>query len=270
MKNEKKILLTDVNQYITCVLCKGYLIDATTITECLHTFCKKCIVEYLEENTNCPICDTLLHQSHPLLFIAHDRTLQSIVYKLVADLEKNEIERQCKFYQEKKIEFPVQLKEKLEKNSSFSHLNGDDRYNAKNSEADPSSKDSENKSNKEANSAENSSTASSSSSANVNTNTNQNDYHRNDEPIALSLEPLEGLEQIKRKYIMCSCHSTITHLKKYISQEIYSNLDLYKELDILCEDEILGKDHTLKFILVTKWKDKEQPLRLNFRPRLVF
>lgn len=37
MKNEKRILLADVNQFITCELCKGYLIDATTITECLHT-----------------------------------------------------------------------------------------------------------------------------------------------------------------------------------------------------------------------------------------
>lgn len=37
MKNEKTILLRDVNQYIMCEICKGYLIDATTITECLHT-----------------------------------------------------------------------------------------------------------------------------------------------------------------------------------------------------------------------------------------
>lgn len=36
---EKRITLNDINTYITCVLCKGYLIDATTITECLHT-CK--------------------------------------------------------------------------------------------------------------------------------------------------------------------------------------------------------------------------------------
>ena len=36
---KRKILLKEVNEFITCVLCKGYLIDATTITECLHT-CK--------------------------------------------------------------------------------------------------------------------------------------------------------------------------------------------------------------------------------------
>lgn len=38
----------------------------------------------------------------------------------------------------------------------------------------------------------------------------------------------------------------------------------------MCNDEILGKDHTLKFIYVTKWKDKEMPMKLNFRPRLIF
>lgn len=37
MKEINQIYLTDVNPYITCVLCKGYLVDATTITECLHT-----------------------------------------------------------------------------------------------------------------------------------------------------------------------------------------------------------------------------------------
>lgn len=32
-------LVKDFNQFITCHLCKGYLIDATTIIECLHS-CK--------------------------------------------------------------------------------------------------------------------------------------------------------------------------------------------------------------------------------------
>ncbi len=47
--NENRVQLSDVNAYISCVLCKGYLIDATTITECLHT-CKliKIIPIFLE------------------------------------------------------------------------------------------------------------------------------------------------------------------------------------------------------------------------------
>jgi len=73
-------------------------------------------VTYLEDKYSCPICDTVLHQSHPYLYIAHDRTMQSIVYSIVSNLEKNELERQVNFYKENNLEYPPQLKEILEKN----------------------------------------------------------------------------------------------------------------------------------------------------------
>ncbi len=110
--------------------------------------------------------------------------MQSIVYKLVANLEKNEVERQCKFYREKKLEFPPQLKEKLEKNALFSYL----RENNTNQNDEKSIELSS--SNNNENTPAPSSTASNSSSS----NSNNNDYHRNDEQIALSLEPLDGLQ----------------------------------------------------------------------------
>lgn len=31
--------ISELNEHITCKLCAGYLIDATMVTECLHT-CK--------------------------------------------------------------------------------------------------------------------------------------------------------------------------------------------------------------------------------------
>lgn len=39
IKMERKIKLKPLNPFITCRICKGYFIDATTIVECLHT-CK--------------------------------------------------------------------------------------------------------------------------------------------------------------------------------------------------------------------------------------
>lgn len=30
----------------------------------------------------------------------------------------------------------------------------------------------------------------------------------------------------------------------------------FRQLDILCNEEILGKDHTLKFVVVTRWRFK--------------
>ena len=65
-----------------------------------------------------------------------------------------------------------------------------------------------------------------------------------------------NFEELPRKFILCSCQSTITQLKKYVALKIFSNPDSYKKLDIVYNDEILGKDHTLKFIQATKWKDK--------------
>ena len=34
-----KIDICDINLHVVCSLCAGYFIDATTVTECLHT-CK--------------------------------------------------------------------------------------------------------------------------------------------------------------------------------------------------------------------------------------
>ncbi|KAI7693494.1 Polycomb group RING finger protein 1 [Sarcoptes scabiei] len=36
---EERKFVKDLNEFISCYLCKGYLIDATTIIECLHS-CK--------------------------------------------------------------------------------------------------------------------------------------------------------------------------------------------------------------------------------------
>ena len=36
---ERRIRLKTLNEHIVCTICTGYLIDATTVTECLHT-CK--------------------------------------------------------------------------------------------------------------------------------------------------------------------------------------------------------------------------------------
>ncbi|KAL1430088.1 hypothetical protein MTO96_015567 [Rhipicephalus appendiculatus] len=90
--------LVEINPHLTCVLCNGYFIDATTIIECLHSFCKTCIVKYLEKNKLCPVCDAQVHKTRPLLNIRSDQTLQDIVYKLVPGLFRNEMARRRQFY----------------------------------------------------------------------------------------------------------------------------------------------------------------------------
>uniref|UniRef100_A0AAY3ZWJ9 RING-type domain-containing protein n=1 Tax=Denticeps clupeoides TaxID=299321 RepID=A0AAY3ZWJ9_9TELE len=100
MHRTTRIKITELNPHLMCVLCGGYFIDATTIVECLHSFCKLCIVRYLETSKYCPICDVQVHKTKPLLNIRSDKTLQDIVYKLVPGLFKNEMKRRRDFYAE--------------------------------------------------------------------------------------------------------------------------------------------------------------------------
>ena len=90
----KKRNLDQINEHLTCRLCSGYLIDAWTIDECLHSFCRACIFSYFndnDENTTCPTCSTIPHPGNPLLGITKDCWLQQLVYKLVPSLFKREM-----------------------------------------------------------------------------------------------------------------------------------------------------------------------------------
>lgn len=115
-----RLRLSMLNDQLTCKLCHGYFIDATTIIECLHSctyhelrkcnffhlllkflmnffscctiVCRSCIVKYLENNKYCPICEVQIHKSKPLLNIRPDHTLQDIVYKLVPACYQSESE----------------------------------------------------------------------------------------------------------------------------------------------------------------------------------
>ena len=69
----------DVNAHLVCRLCDGYYRDAHTITECLHTFCKGCLLRHLETAPApvCPHCNAGLGP-HPMQGILHDRTMQPL------------------------------------------------------------------------------------------------------------------------------------------------------------------------------------------------
>ncbi|KAL3900732.1 MAG: hypothetical protein SGPRY_012404, partial [Prymnesium sp.] len=70
-----------LNQHLVCTLCMGYFKDACTIIECLHTFCRNCIMRHICESNTCPQCDSQLG-TNPKDLVRTDRTLQSIVDKV--------------------------------------------------------------------------------------------------------------------------------------------------------------------------------------------
>ncbi|XP_034234130.1 nascent polypeptide-associated complex subunit alpha, muscle-specific form-like [Thrips palmi] len=87
-----------LNEHLVCTLCKGYFVDATTITECLHSFCRSCIVQYIQGSSFCPRCEVQLHKGSPLRSLKPDKTLQDIVFKLVPNLFHNEMQRRRVYY----------------------------------------------------------------------------------------------------------------------------------------------------------------------------
>lgn len=92
----QRTLLGEVNEHITCELCRGYYIDATTIVECLHSFCRSCIIKHLQVKSYCPVCEMMINSAKPNIKL--DKALQDIVYKLVPGLFQKEMERRQQFY----------------------------------------------------------------------------------------------------------------------------------------------------------------------------
>lgn len=99
------VKIRELNPHIVCGLCAGYFIDATTITECSHTFCKSCIVKYFQTKQSCPQCGQKMHETYPLNNLRSDRVMQDVVYKLVPNLFKGEQEAEAKFYMAKGMDF---------------------------------------------------------------------------------------------------------------------------------------------------------------------
>ncbi|XP_053307191.1 polycomb group RING finger protein 5 isoform X1 [Spea bombifrons] len=213
MATQKRLLVKDFNPFIMCYICKGYLIKPTTVTECLHTFCKSCIVQHFEESNDCPKCGNQVHETNPLEMLRLDNTLEEIIFKLVPGLREAEQNRELEFWKRKRPQ-----------------ENGDGIPKEKKRKDDEEEND-ENR-----------------------------DYHRSDPQIAICLDCLRHNGQsgdnivkgLMKKFIRCSTRVTVGTIKKFLSVKL--KLPSTYELDILCNGEIMGKDHTMEFIYMTRWR----------------
>lgn len=94
----RQILLKELNPFLTCTLCRGYLIDATSLVDCLHVFCRACILRYFENfKLGCPTCNVVYKKKNNSCF-RPDPIVQSLVYKLVPGLYSKEVQRREDFY----------------------------------------------------------------------------------------------------------------------------------------------------------------------------
>lgn len=87
-------------EQLSCSICKGFLIDATTIDDCMDSFCRSCIIIHLRSNHHCPKCGVLIQRPNPLAALRPDKVLQDIVYKSIPGLYDNEMRRRRDFYRQ--------------------------------------------------------------------------------------------------------------------------------------------------------------------------
>lgn len=153
----------------------------------------------MEDNSTCPACDSVIHQSHPLNYISFDRTMQDIVYKLVPNLQESkpidflmyscltmyllidEIKRERDFYKSRNMPCPKDIPQNHD----------DDTFNDSHVDSD---------------------------------------YHRQDEQVNVCLECKNNINALSRRFIRCSSQATITHLKKFVAKKVLSGMDKYKEV----------------------------------------
>ncbi|KAI1724907.1 zinc finger, c3HC4 type (RING finger) domain-containing protein [Ditylenchus destructor] len=227
--------LSELNPYITCPICDGYFVEATTVIDCLHTFCKSCLLKHFEENTDCPKCHFMIHQSHPSHYVAFDRTMQDIVYKLVPGMQAEEIRRRADFYNEKyKIEsnengvheeFPIE--ENLNSITESDECCNGDQLNRF--------------------------------------------HHRIDHSLAVQLVSGGKLENVQRSFVRISELATINTVKRLLAYLLLNDITRYNEFDIFCNNELMGRDYSVAFIHKTRWRNRtSEPLMLIYKEHIEF
>ncbi|KAK3102322.1 hypothetical protein FSP39_010446 [Pinctada imbricata] len=222
----------DLHPHLVCVLCSGYLIDATTIVECLHSFCKTCIVRYLETSKFCPICDVQVHKTKPFTNIRLDHTLQDIVYKLVPGLFKEEMKRRRDFYREHHGE---------DTDAYLNDINRPEYYIDEDGEIQRErvifSEDEE-------------------ISLALELSTDGRP------PAAEKELPVENKKNRDCRYLLCPAAVTIGHLKKFIRLK-FNLCDAY-QIEIYHTDEQLKDEYTLMDVAYIYMWRRKGPLRLYY------
>jgi len=93
---EVSIRLKPISPLLACHLCSGYLVNATAITECLHVFCRSCLIKHLQLNQECPECgEKVIVSAEGAL--RSDRTLQDLIHLLIPRVFEAEQRREADF-----------------------------------------------------------------------------------------------------------------------------------------------------------------------------
>ncbi|XP_039275567.1 LOW QUALITY PROTEIN: protein suppressor 2 of zeste-like [Nilaparvata lugens] len=264
-----RVKLTEVNPHLVCVLCRGYLIDATTITECLHSFCRSCIILYLETKSYCPICEVQIHKTKPYLNLKLDKTLQDIVYKLVPGLFHSEMRRRQEFYKKHPVH-DLHLHPEARGVAIDRLIYSPDDSISLSLEYYDMEREREEWTSVAADACEHASKRAS-SRANIAANgaktetlitaTAGSDKAKHEQ------DHIQVVEPCKKRYLLCPAVVTMLHLKKFVRNKY--NLPDTSNVEIIYRRESLPDSYSLMDIAyIYTWKQNE-PMKFYYRIHLV-
>mmetsp|Transcript_2311 Transcript_2311/g.4724 ORF Transcript_2311/g.4724 Transcript_2311/m.4724 type:complete len:250 (+) Transcript_2311:67-816(+) len=221
-----------MNEHLICSLCMGYLRDALTVTECLHTFCKPCIYQHFCEYLTCPTCECQLGPA-PLEKIRSDRAMQNIVDKV----------------------FPHFAKEEA---AAEKHLKREADANTKKRAAQAT--------------AESDSKRKKVSSALAAKKKKQEKDTSASKKLCLSLFPAEcaaPLPRLQKPYLRSSVEATVKQYKNYLSGKLQAEhaiTVLAADIEIQCKGTPLKNEATLAAVWKEYWNENDD-LELCFKRR---
>eukprot|EP00939_MAST-03C_sp_MAST-3C-sp1_P004351 g4351.t1 len=266
-----RVNVEDIKMHLTCRMCSGFFRDAHTIVECLHTFCKSCImIHFKKGERSCPHCHRELSSANPEMMLRFDRTMQSLVDKIFPDIQTADREKEEAFYAARNIKRKEDVHVTAEKNLS-SKENQKDSAAAKG--ALPQKSAATTKPRSPSDGTKTSTNEETHDGRNVRTDTKSKDVNPTslgadvdfklvadrDCPENLQLAPLP------KPFLRTSNKLKVTHLKKYLGKKLEGVTS--GEIQVAVEGHDLEPRHTLATIITEILKDASKTLVILYRRR---
>eukprot|EP00316_Scyphosphaera_apsteinii_P008314 CAMPEP_0119301526 /NCGR_PEP_ID=MMETSP1333-20130426/3302_1 /TAXON_ID=418940 /ORGANISM="Scyphosphaera apsteinii, Strain RCC1455" /LENGTH=455 /DNA_ID=CAMNT_0007303631 /DNA_START=57 /DNA_END=1424 /DNA_ORIENTATION=+ len=243
-----------LNPHLVCTLCMGYFKDACTIIECLHTFCRGCILRHFRDSHVCPTCDSHLG-TNPKDLVRTDRTLQSIVDKVFPQFAQKEAA--------KRVATPANASRSakaprqhppppLAPPPQRQHVEQPEQQHQQQPPLPPPPAPQQ---------LQPPPPLPPQAEAGVHTEAAQE--------ISFSLqESLVGgavttIARLEKPYLRTSTRLTVAHLKKYLAKKMRLGEGI--SIEILCRDVMLPMEMTLERIADRYWKDSSEDLVLKYQ-----
>jgi len=244
VREEVTLAVSDLDDHLKCFICKGYFRDAHTIVECLHTFCKSCIVKCFRDQKqgahSCPKCKVVV-PGDGFSMLRFDSVMQDLVDKIFPSLKVEDEKSEDEFYRKRNIKRkPVTLNSKhQEKKKSKTKTSTTTTTTTK---------------------AAKGGTKAAVAPGKVIQNAQ----------VSFQILPNEDapeeykLTSLPKPFLRTPGKLKISHLQKYLSTKLKGEVERDNIL-FLCRGEKMKSDYTLNLILANHWKDPKSDLILNYQ-----